>query len=278
MKGFFVLITGILCYGFVSAGTVDTIQVYSEAMKKNVPCVVIRPSHYKKLKELPVVYLLHGYSGNYAQWLKTAPQLKEAVDAAKVIIVCPDGGFSSWYFDSPIDSTIRYETFVSKELVSYIDSHYKTATSRNFRAISGFSMGGHGALWLAIRHPSVFGLAGSTSGGVDFRPFPDSWEIKKRLGDTACCKENWEQYTVINEVKKLKPGSLQIIIDCGLKDFFLGGNQALHQYLVEQKIKHDYIERPGGHEHKYWNNSIDYHLLYFYNYFTKQKNPIPEGQ
>lgn len=274
MKGrLIVILLTLLCYNSF-AGTVDTIQVYSQAMKKNIPCVVIRPARYKKLDHLPVVYLLHGYSGNYAQWITTAPQLKQAADAAGILIVCPDGGFSSWYFDSPLDSSFRYETFISRELVPYIDSHYKTNASRSFRAISGLSMGGHGALYLAIRHRDVFGLAGSTSGGVDIRPFPNNWDLKKRLGDTACCKNNWEQHTVINEIKKLQPGQLQLIFDCGLEDFFLPVNQALHQQLVQQKILHDYIERPGGHNHTYWHNSIDYHILFFYNYFSQQKKAV----
>ncbi|WP_242499227.1 alpha/beta hydrolase family protein [Flavobacterium sp. 140616W15] len=81
-------------------------------------------------------------------------------------------------FDSPIDTTFKYETYVIDELVPFIDKNYKTITSREGRAISGLSMGGHGALYLSFKHQEVFGAAGSMSGGVDFRPFPEKWDIK----------------------------------------------------------------------------------------------------
>ncbi|RYG47051.1 MAG: esterase family protein, partial [Chitinophagaceae bacterium] len=138
----------LLMTGFISeaiAGTADSIAVFSQAMKKNIPVMVIKPSGYKKGKEaLNVVYLLHGYSGNHRQWLRDAPQLTKLADTYNLLIVCPDGGFSSWYFDSPIDSSVRYETFITKELIAYIDQNYRTVGTRISRAISGLSMGGHG--------------------------------------------------------------------------------------------------------------------------------------
>jgi len=266
MKKINSLLLCILFFASANAGKVDTVAVYSKSMQKDIKCVVITPDNAKK-KHLPVVYLLHGYSGNYAQWIKLAPQIASSADELQMILVCPDGGFSSWYFDSPVDSSFRYETFVSGELVSYIDSHYKTIPDRSGRAITGVSMGGHGGLYLAIKHKDIYGAAGSTSGGVDIRPFPDNWAIKKLLGDTICCKENWEKNTVINLVQNLKNKDLDLIIDCGLNDFFLPVNRAFHQKLQDLKIDHDYIERPGAHNRAYWKNSIDYQLLFFKHYF-----------
>lgn len=252
-------------------GRVDTINVYSKAMHKAIPCIVIVPDMYGKLQAAyPVVYLLHGYSGNYLDWITRVPELKNAVDEYHLIIVCPDGGFSSWYFDSPIDSTIRYETFMIKELVPEIDARYKTIPDREHRAICGLSMGGHGALYLAIRHPHEFGATGSISGGVDILPFPDNWDIKKRLGDQKTHKANWEKNSVINLVDSLNNNELKIIIDDGVNDIFIKENRALHQKLLHLKINHVYIERPGGHTWNYWHNAIDYELLFFRKYFYKE--------
>ncbi len=61
-----------------------------------------------------------------------------------MILVCPDGGYNSWYFDSPIDLTSKYETHISNEVVNYIDTNYKTIPDRNHRVITGLSMGGMG--------------------------------------------------------------------------------------------------------------------------------------
>ena len=128
-------------------------------------------------------------------------------------------------------------------------------------------MGGHGGLYLGIRHRDLFGAAGSTSGGVDFRPFPDNWGIKKDLGEMATHQENWDNNTVMNVVDSLHNGELAIIFDCGVDDFFLTVNRNLHAKLLDKKINHDYIERPGGHSGAYWRNSIDYQILFFLKYF-----------
>ena len=250
------------------AAQTDTILVHSTSMNKDIKCVVIQPTHPTQPR-LPVIYLLHGHGGNYAQWPATAPQLKQEADEMGILFICPDGGVDSWYFDSPIDPSVRYETFMIKELIPYIDTHYSTIPDRAHRAITGLSMGGHGALYLAIRHKDLFGAAGATSGGVDFRPFPNNWGIKKDLGTISDHKENWDNNTVINVMDSLRNGELHIIFDCGSSDFFLAVNRSLHQKLLDNKIDHDYIERPGSHNGAYWRNSIDYQLLFFWKFFNR---------
>ena len=241
-------------------------------MHKNVKCVIIKPDAYNKSsKHFPVVYLLHGYSGSYNNWVLNAPDLLHVVDKNKFLVVCPDGAYNSWYFDSPLDTTMKYETNVALEIPAYIDAHYKTIADRKARAITGLSMGGHGALYLAIRHENIFSAAGSMSGGVDIRPFPDNWDIKKYLGDYATHADNWNNNTVINMIDTLQNGSLKIILDCGVDDFFLQVNRNLHQKLLDKKIDHDYTERPGAHNWEYWNNAVKYQLLFFHEYFIKNK-------
>ena len=144
----------------------------------------------------------------------------------------------------------------------------RTYNNRKGRAITGFSMGGHGALWLAFRHPDTYGACGSISGGVDIRPFPENWEMKQLLGPYSENPQRWNEYTVINQLPyNSKSGPLAIIIDCGYYDFFYTVNQKLHEKLRYYNIPHDFLTRPGGHTHEYWNNAIDYQLLFFYKYF-----------
>ncbi len=260
------------------AAVVDTISIYSNAMHKDFKCVVIKPASYKKKKNsFPVVYLLHGYSGWYSNWIIRVPELKEYADEYNLLIVCPDGGYSSWYFDSPLDSTIKYETYIGKEVPDYIDVHYRTIKDRKARTITGLSMGGHGALFLAFRHAETFGACGSMSGGVDLNYSRNKFDIMKRIGDTIQHADNWKKYIVMNVIdnylKDLSAGadSLAIIIDCGTEDFFYEPNHNLHEKMLKLKIPHDYTERPGKHEWPYWRNSIQYHLLFFKNYFERSK-------
>lgn len=253
------------------AAQVDTVLVFSSSMKKNIKTCVILPDSYKKSdKKFPVVYLLHGYSGNYASWAKDFKELKKQVDLYNFIVIGVDGNYSSWYFDSPIDSSFKYETYVTGELVPYIDKNYKTISRREGRAISGLSMGGHGALYLSIKHQDIFGAAGSMSGGVDFRPFPDNWDIKKRLGTINEFPQNWDKNTVVNMLDLLPNNSLKLIIDCGVDDFFMKVNRDLHAKMLDKKINHDYIERPGEHNLAYWENALKFQLLFFSNFFNEK--------
>lgn len=270
MRFFFVLIS--ICL-FLSphAATVDTVSIYSNAMHKSKKCVVVKPDSYKKKsKTFPVVYLLHGYAGDFSNWIVKVPALKKSADDYQLMIICPDGDYSSWYFDSPIDSTMKYETYIGEEVPDYIDAHYKTIPSRNARAITGLSMGGHGAFFLAFRHADRFGACGSMSGGMDLKSSSNKYDIAKRIGDTLHYAGNWKNYSATGFVEKRPSDSLAIIFDCGIEDAFFADNKRLHEKLLALKIPHDYSERPGKHSWDYWANSVQYHLLFFKNYFEKK--------
>lgn len=247
--------------------TVDTVNVYSNGMSKSIKTVIIKPEAYDTERSFPVLYLLHGHSDSYDGWITKVPSITELSDKHAIIIVCPDGGFNSWYWDSPVDSSYQYETFVVKELVSWIDENLNTITSRKGRAITGLSMGGHGGLYLAFRNQDVFGACGSMSGGVDIRPFPNNWGMSKYIGKQSDNPDNWNEYTVMGLLHLLTPDSLKIILDCGTEDFFYEVNEQLHKELLYRNIPHDYISRPGSHNWGYWSNAIKYQMLYFNEYF-----------
>jgi len=253
----------------VKAASVDTVNIYSKAMHKNSKCVIILPESYKNNNNrFPVVYLLHGYSGNYSDWIKKVPQIKNDADEFQLIIVCPDGNYNSWYFDSPVDSSIKYETYISTEVPNFIDSAYHTIAERNFRAIAGLSMGGHGALSIAWKHPYFFGAAGSMSGVVDLTPWKNKYEMINVLGDTLG-NDNFYNYSVVNIVKKIPLKIPAIIFDCGINDPFIENNRKLHSELLKLKIPHDYTERNGTHNWDYWSNAVSYQLMFFHKYFRR---------
>jgi len=276
-NGRFLLFIMVFLFGissYLQAAEVDTVETYSDVMKKKIKAVVVKPAGYNDAKELPVLYLLHGYGGNYADWIKKAGGFTKAADLYNIIVVCPDGAVGSWYWDSPLDPQFQYETYVAKELVSWVDSKYKTIKDRRGRAITGLSMGGHGALYLALKHQDIFGAAGSMSGGVDIRPFPNNWDMQKRLGKYAEQPERWEKNTVINLLHLLTPNSLALIIDCGTEDFFFKVNANLHEQLLYRNIPHEYVARPGGHSWPYWGNAVHYQMMFMNNFFTKI-NTVP---
>ena len=251
------------------ASRVDTLELFSPSMHKTIKCLVVLPDRYTAQgAPYPVLYLLHGWSGNFSGWLSDAPQLREHADTYQMLIVCPDGGYDSWYFDSPVDSTVRYETHITREVVPAVDYYYHTRRDPGGRAIAGLSMGGHGALYLAIRHPDLFGAAGSMAGGLDLRPFrKNNWDLEGMLGDPADHWDNWENNSVVNLVPLLAYLKLHLIIDCGTGDFFLEANREMHRRLLEAGIPHDYTERPGEHNDAYWSGAVDFQVLYFRKFF-----------
>jgi putative tributyrin esterase len=253
------------------AAQVDTLEVSSTAMSQKLHAGIVVPNSYKKQKKAiyPVLYLLHGYSGNFRDWLTKVPDksvLTSMADQYQTIIVTPDGGFSSWYLDSPLDKTSQYETFITKELVQAVQRKYRTITTREGRFISGLSMGGHGALYLSARHPDLYLAAASMSGALDIASIQGSdltKSIEVLLGPKSQNYGQFIQNSVVNMVPQIKASPVKVLFDCGVDDFLIESNRELHRRLVTEKVPHEYIERPGAHTWAYWGNALPYHMLFF---------------
>ena len=219
------------------------VDVPSPSMGRKVPVAVVLPRDYaRNAKRHPVVVCLHGVGGTYTTFLGNP--LFRAVDAYGFIAVCPQSG-RSWWFDSPIVASNRYETFVSSELVAWIDGTYRTKADRSARAIVGASMGGHGACWIGFRHPDVFGAVGNVYGGVDFTGFPNRFGLSDLLGPKSGNEETWRRHTALDASERLNDGTVDLITCVGSKDFFLGPNRLLHERLRSRGIGHSYLEIVG---------------------------------
>lgn len=251
-----------------AAFRVDTVAVSGPGLSAPMPALVVVPDNASATRRMPTVYLLHGYGGDYTNWFSNQPRIGELADLYGMIIVTPGAG-NTWYFDAPGRPDQQVETFFISTLVPWVDANYPTLNDRKKRAIAGLSMGGHGSLYLAGRHPDVFGAAGSISGGVDFRPFPQKWEIKNILGPKAQNEQVWNSHVVATMVPQLKEANLALIVDCGAEDFFADVNESLHRDLLQAGVPHDYYSRPGRHSWSYWNNAVLYHLLYFNEFFNR---------
>lgn len=250
------------------AAKVDTLSVPAKFIPGPMKVSVVVPdaAAADTARRFPVVYILNGHGGDYSSWLKiTRKDLPDLADRFGMVFVLPDGR-NSWYWDSTERPEMQMESFFVKELVPFVDATLPVIRRADKRAITGLSMGGHGALMLAMRHPDIWRNAGSMSGGVDIRPFPKSWNMAELIGPLS---ERWNDYTVAGQFGRLKPGMLNITFDCGVDDFFAAVNRELHESLLKAGIPHDYTERPGRHSHAYWANSILYHLLFFNEAFAR---------
>lgn len=162
----FCLLVCLSCLSFVSFGAkVDSLDIPSAAMQKTYRAAVVLPDSYARSKAAyPVLYLLHGGGGQFSDWLKQTPDkqlLHKLADQYNLIIVTPERERLGGYLDSKVQKDNLFETYITKEVVEKIDNSYRTIRDRKGRVITGLSMGGHGAFYLATRHPELYCAAGS---------------------------------------------------------------------------------------------------------------------
>ncbi len=229
------------------AATVDEVVVWSVAMATGLPVRVILPEGYaQSLNRYPSVYLLHGAGGSCRVMSDVLEQ--GLCDEFNMIGIVPDGTKASWWWDSPTEPNMRFETFVAKEVRTWVDHTYRTIPRRDKRAIIGESMGGHGACWIGFRHRDIFGAVGNIYGGVDVRPFEGKWSLEKRLGPQGENPERWLEHSVLTEAAKLRNGDIELLTVVGTDDIFLVPNRRMHELLAANRVRHFYLEVRGEDE------------------------------
>jgi len=188
-------------------GGIEKITFHSEALDTNLvgessqrtANVYLPPSYHEDAGgRFPAVYLLHGYQGSYDQWMSAGDvwNIRDVMDSLiatnavrEMIIVMPDannlfGG--SFYTNSA--TTGNWEDYIASDLIQTVDQRYRTLATAASRGIAGHSMGGYGAIKLAMKHPDVFGAVYSLSAcclgwGGDLTPDNDAWSITLSLTD-----------------------------------------------------------------------------------------------
>jgi len=241
----------------------DLRVVKSELIPNNDSIYIFKPSSYDKGNKMyPLIYLLHGYMGDYKQW-SNITDLQLFADEFEFIIVCPDGFKKSWYLNSPILTNWQYESYFFSTLVPYLHKNYRVSSGNVF--ISGLSMGGHGSLHLYCTKPEYFKAAGSMSGVMNLRNASASkLGLIDLLGSFKDNNPNWDQFSVINNIHKIKELNKPIIFDCGTEDGLLFMNDELYKKCINLNISTIYTTPPGSHNHEYWSKSILAHLVFFY--------------
>jgi len=182
MKRFlYILIFFFVISSYVFAqGTLTNIAFFSNSLETNRYAQIYLPEGYNPgdSTRYPVIYLLHGASGNHLSF----PWLKNILDTlignnyiSPVIVVKPDGSTEYWGVSMYTNSELygNFEDYIVFDLVEFIDSAYKTITNRDKRAIWGASMGGFGSIKLSLKHPDIYCAVGSHSGPLDFSHWVD---------------------------------------------------------------------------------------------------------
>lgn len=225
------------------------------ALEKMASVAVITPDGAKG--PFPVLYLLHGLSDDHSAWVRRTSLERYAANL-NLAIVMPDGG-RSFYVDHKELPYLAYEKFMTEDLIAFTDRTFRTIPTRSGRAIAGLSMGGYGALKLALSHPDLYTAAVSHSGALyqgKYAPDPKNewtrqwvpWFGRWPMGGSD------DLFALAERLPKSQRPKIRM--DCGKKDFLLDANRAYHRHLKKIDYPHEYAEHPGVHDWAYWDLHI----------------------
>jgi S-formylglutathione hydrolase FrmB len=274
------------------ATVLDCFPVSSAILQRDVRVCVALPADYavSAAARYPTLYFLHGLFENERSWSERGGQqlLEDLVaqrEIGKFLVVLPDGG-RTFYVNS-FDGHERYEDFFLQELVPAIDRKYRTIPRSAARGISGTSMGGYGALHLAMRHPDVFGSASAHSAALipnipNPMPSEGRWGFYSRVLQGPFGSPLNESYWEANNPLTLADhpeafASLKLYFDCGDRDRygFEEGALLLDQKLMAKGFPHDFALRPGDHGWSYLTQYLKFSLLFHWRWFNQARRSPP---
>ena len=233
--------------------------------------------------KLPVLYLLHGLSDDHTIWMRRT-SIERYAAGRRLAIVMP-AVHRSWYTDQSIG--YKYFTFISEEVPKIARKFFKISDRRDENFIAGLSMGGYGAMKVALNCTDKFGAVASLSGALDHTALLDPKEFKNLKNREYMEKFEKEEPLVINIFKdftinfgspddfvgsdndliavldrQIKKGvSLpEMYIAIGTEDFLYPSNITFRKKLDEAGVRYCYHEEPGGHEWAFWDKCIQYVL------------------
>lgn len=196
-------------------------------------------------KRFPVVYWLNGSQTAGATFIQQLAPAAAAGNAPEMIVVLVNGMVDSFYNDS-LDGKWPIESVIIKELIPHIDKTYRTITSRESRAIEGYSMGGYGAAHLGFKYPELFGIVGVNAGAlITPRAAVQPAVYEKMFGsDDAYVKAN-DPFELLRKNADTIRGKTFIRVAVGGDDSLLPRNKALDAALTDLKIEHGWEVVPG---------------------------------
>lgn len=257
------------------AHLLESLRLNSSLLNRAVKySIYLPPDYYVSNRRYPVVYLLHGYSDNETSWVQFGEAdriLDEQIKSGALppmIVVMPDAGVT-WYMND-YQGKVRYEDMFVQEFIPHIDSLYRTRTQREYRALSGLSMGGGGSLLLAMHHPDLFGSCAALSAAVfteeTMANTPDdrynntfamlfSGPVKGEERITTHFKRN-SPLVLARSMPEADLKKVRWYMDCGDDDFLSDANATLHIELLKRKVPHEYRVRDGAHTWTYWRTGL----------------------
>ena len=259
----------------MKALNVENIKFYSDALAKDTQMTVFLPEGYNHMDSLPVLYFLHGRSGNenimYELEINTvADQMIRAETIQPIIIVCPNIGNSRGINSSPVCKEVpdkhnriinigMYEDYLIKDIIQFIDKTYHTINTKQGRYIGGASAGGYAALHSAFRHPRLFSKAGGHMPALEL-------ELADEDRPYFTDENMWGKYDPISIARSNELSSdLEVYLDAGDKDEgqFYQGCALLYDVLKQKGVTVQNHVFPGHHNEAYIKSNMEKYLAFY---------------
>ena len=245
-------------------------KLKSALMTRDMPYRVILPPKYlaDTSARFPVVYLLHGLTGHFSNWIDKTKLTQYSMNH-QFIIVTPEGD-NGWYTDSVSTLNDKYESYIIQELIPEIDKKFRTLADREHRIIAGLSMGGFGAIKFGLKYPDKFSLVGGFSGALGAAGWTEKngGAIAKSMDSVFGPDEASESrktndiFKLVREITPDKQKTLPYFYQsCGTEDFLIANNRDFLKLLNDKKIPHEYREHPGGHDWTFWDEQVREFLM-----------------
>lgn len=249
---------------------VEHLYFRSEILKSDKNFTVYMPKSYNTdtLRKYPVVYMLHGANENDWEWANIPTSMineaiaKSTADgmACEVIMVCPNATEGTMgYFNR---EGWNYEDYFFKELIPFIESHYRVIADKGHRAIGGLSMGGGGSFFYGLTHPEMFSSVYAISAAV-----PATLNSKEQAAGTFSNQFNIDNLSKA-QLEEIK--TVSFVLDCGDDDFLFDANVGCYQSMKKVGLTCQFRSRNGGHTTYYWYDSLGNALAWFTRHFSEQ--------
>lgn len=236
------------------------VTFHSFALAREMPYRVIMPVGMSPGSKLPVVYLLHGGGGGFRDWSNYTEVARFAERG--LILVMPEAD-DSYYTNSAEHPQDRYEDYIVHDLVADVESRFPVVSNRANRAVVGVSMGGFGAVKLALHHPELFVFAGGLSSALDVpsRPFSikriGQWRHHRSIFGTWGGTARHDNDPLILARSASPASAPYFFLTCGEQEGLLPSNHLLANLLEQRHFHHEFHVVPGGHDWAQWNARLD---------------------
>jgi S-formylglutathione hydrolase FrmB len=240
-----------------------TINYFSRSLGKASSFLVVFPDEPEVPRPWGVYYLLHGLSDDHTTWMRRT-SIERYVAGMPLVVVMPDGG-RGWYTNAV--EGYAHEDDLIRDVIGLVERTFPVRAERPGRAIGGLSMGGYGAVKIALKHHELFASANSHSGALGF-PRLDPETARERSPDYVRIfgesprGSPEDPFAIVERIEHGRVPALRI--DCGTDDFLIDQNREFHKHLESRHIRHEYREFPGGHDWAYWDlhvrEAVAFHL------------------